>query len=65
MIVVINKMDTCDWSEERFKYIKENLYTFLVKNCGFESHRIFWVCVEGLTGMNLKEKVNIPEAEWY
>lgn len=53
IIVCINKMDTCDWSQERFQYIKENLDLFLVKNCGFESHRVFWVCVEGLSGINL------------
>lgn len=58
-------MDYVDWSEERYNYIKENLFTFLMRNCGFESHRIFWTAVEGLTGLNIKDPVNLPQAEWW
>lgn len=35
----------------------------MTRNCGFEKSTIWWVCVEGLTGLNIKEKVtNVP---WY
>ena len=40
LIVCVNKMDTCGWSEERYNYIKENLQNFLSRSCGFEHHRI-------------------------
>lgn len=63
LIVCINKMDTCEWSEERYNYIKDKLQSFLIKNCGFESSAIQWVCVEGLSGVNMKEP--ITNISWY
>lgn len=63
LLVCINKMDTCDWQEERFNYIKENLQGFLTKNCGFELSNIKWCCVEGLTGINIK--TSVQGISWY
>lgn len=63
LVVCINKMDTCEWSQDRYNYIKDNLQPFLVKNCGFETGSIFWCCVEGLTGVNIKEPVK--GVDWY
>ncbi len=65
MIVLVNKMDTCNWSQDRFKYIKEQVQPFLINSCGFEDKGIFWVCIEGLSGVNIKERVDKPEASWY
>ena len=41
LIIIINKMDTVNWSEERFNYIKENLMPFLTKSCGYDEKNIF------------------------
>lgn len=65
LIVCVNKMDTCGWSEERYKYIKDNLYDFLVRSCGFESHRIQFCAIEGFTGENMKTRTLKAEAFWY
>lgn len=58
-------MDTCDWSEERYNYIKNNLYDFLVRSCGFESHRIQFCAIEGFTGENMNKRTQKAEAFWY
>lgn len=65
LVVVINKMDFCDWSEERYNYIKDQLYPFLRKNCGFDSEKIFWAGVEGITGLNIKNPIPNEKAPWY
>lgn len=57
LIVCVNKLDTCNWSIERYNYIKDNLRDFLVRNCGFDSDNIQWICVEGMSGINIKEPV--------
>ncbi len=65
IIVIINKMDFCDWSEERYNYIKDQLYPFLRKSCGFDSEKIFWAGVEGLSGINIKDRISYEKAPWY
>ena len=65
IIVIINKMDFCDWSEERYNYIKDQLYPFLRKSCGFDSEKIFWAGVEGLSGINIKDRIQTDKASWY
>ncbi len=65
IIVVINKMDFCEWSEERYNYIKDQLYPFLRKSCGFDSEKIFWAGVEGISGLNVKDPVPYEKAPWY
>lgn len=65
LIVIVNKMDTCKWAESRFNYIKENLDPFLKNYCGFDPKNVTYVCIEGLTGYNIKEKGDKPEASWY
>lgn len=65
LVVVVNKMDSVDYSKDRFDYIKNNLEEFLIKNCGFEKDYIYWVVVSGLTGAYIKEKPNPSPAPWY
>lgn len=62
VVVIVNKMDTCDWSEERYNYIKKNLSEFLKTSCGFEEDKTFWCAIEGLTGKNIIDPINV---EWY
>jgi peptide chain release factor subunit 3 len=65
IIICINKMDFCDWSQERYNYIKDQLYPFLRKQCGFDSEKIFWIGVEGLSGLNIKNQIQDERAQWY
>ena len=65
IIVVVNKMDTCNWSEERYNYIKNSLEPFLITNCGFQADKIYWTCISGLTNSNMKEPVAPETMPWY
>lgn len=57
IIVCINKMDYCSWSQERYTYIKDQMFSFLRKSCGFESDKILFIGVEGLSGSNIKTEL--------
>ena len=36
LVVAVNKLDTVDWSEDRFKEVEVNISTFLTKQvCSF------------------------------
>lgn len=65
LAVAINKLDTVNWSQERFDEIKQKLGTFL-KQAGFRESDVTYVPCSGLTGQNL---VNKPTEEaltkWY
>ena len=61
-ILAINKMDSCDWSEERFEYIKTEVIAYL-KKVGFQEKNINAVPYSGFKGDNLIAKSeNMP---WY
>ncbi|XP_043286328.1 HBS1-like protein [Venturia canescens] len=64
LAIVVNKLDTVDWSKERFDEIVEKLSLFL-KQAGFKETVTFVPC-SGLSGENLIAK---PTAEglssWY
>ncbi|XP_065572262.1 protein HBS1-like [Artemia franciscana] len=65
LVVSINKMDTCDWSEERFIDIKKRMATFL-KQIGFKEDEIKYIPVSGLSGVNLTRKPAEPcLTSWY
>ena len=64
LIVLVNKMDTCDWSEERFKQIRKNLGPFLRK-IGYKVKRdVSWICCSGLNGENIKDRIPESLAPW-
>lgn len=52
IIVVINKMETSNWSFERYDYIKTQLEIFLLE-LGFSKECIRFIPVSGLLGINL------------
>ena len=62
LIVAVNKLDTVDWSESRFKDITEKLGKFLKQQVGFKESDVTFVPVSGLTGANLvnRKDVNAP-----
>ncbi|CAD5206358.1 unnamed protein product [Bursaphelenchus okinawaensis] len=65
IVVALNKMDAVDWSEERFKEIKEVLNLFLKKNAGFNN--IQFVPLSAFDGVNLNNKPapDHPLMAWY
>ena len=52
----MNKLDTIDWSKERFDEIAAKLGKFLKTQVGFKDSDISFVPVSGLTGANLNER---------
>lgn len=65
LAVVVNKLDNCNWSEERFKEIESQLKPFL-KKVGFKISSVPFVPCSGLTGENLAQKSTIKElTSWY
>jgi len=62
VIVGINKMDTCKWSEERYVEIKNEMSNML-KKIGYKPSRIPFIPYSGYHGDNLT-KVS-DKASWY
>jgi len=65
LLICINKMDTVNWDIERYEHIKKSLLPFLMTSCDYNEDQIRWVCVEGLSGRNIKEPVTKELAPWY
>jgi len=55
LIVAVNKLDTVNWSKERFDEIILKLGKFLKTQVGFKDSDLNFVPVSGLTGANLRE----------
>ena len=70
IIVGINKMDLCHYSEERYLEIKKDIRKFL-KKIGYDDDSIQYICYSGLTGHNLvnryenDDKLKINKTPWY
>lgn len=64
LIVAINKMDTVNWSEERFNEIKTQMSAFL-KSTRFNLESTAFIPCSGLQGDNILKAVNSPSASWY
>lgn len=61
-ILAVNKMDSCNWSEDRFNEIKKEVVSYL-KKVGFQEKNINAVAYSGFKGDNLIERSeNMP---WY
>ena len=56
MIVVINKMDLCEWGQERFDECKDKLIPFL-KKTGFNPKAVQFMPISGQQGDGLIEEV--------
>ncbi|CAK5058112.1 unnamed protein product [Meloidogyne enterolobii] len=65
LIVAVNKLDTADWSKERYDELCSILSVFLQKRTGFEF--VQFVPVSGLYGINLVKcpSSDHPLAVWY
>lgn len=61
--VVINKLDTVNWSKERFNEIMDKMNVFL-KQAGFKDSVTFVPC-SGLSGENIVTQPKEPLSNWY
>ena len=64
IIVAVNKMDMCNWSQERFTEIQQQMTAFLTQ-ANFASKNINFVPCAGLTGENVVTPVEKSKAPWY
>lgn len=65
MAVAVNKLDTSNWSQERFNEIVKKLKLFL-KQAGFKDTDVTYIPCSGLTGENLVKPPREPELlKWY
>ena len=64
VIVAVNKLDTVNWSKERFDEITQQVSGFLSAT-GFQLNNVSFVPVSGLHGDNLVKRSADPEASWY
>eukprot|EP01024_Parvocaulis_polyphysoides_P006936 TRINITY_DN12054_c0_g2_i1.p1 TRINITY_DN12054_c0_g2~~TRINITY_DN12054_c0_g2_i1.p1 ORF type:complete len:606 (+),score=126.21 TRINITY_DN12054_c0_g2_i1:206-2023(+) len=63
--VIISKLDTCDYSQQRFEEIKNVLGAFLGK-CGFRQSQVEWTLAAAPLGVNLVKGVEDVEGlEWF
>jgi elongation factor 1 alpha-like protein len=65
LAVAVNKMDTCDWSKQRFDEICVKMGSFL-KQVGYKENELAFIPCSGLMGENLTKKPeNCPLNQWY
>lgn len=65
LTVAVNKLDTSNWSQERFNEITKKLKAFL-KQAGFKDSDVTYVPCSGLTGQNLVKTPDEPQLlKWY
>ncbi|XP_022819255.1 HBS1-like protein [Spodoptera litura] len=65
LAVAVNKLDTSNWSQERFNEITKKLKAFL-KQAGFKDSDVTYVPCSGLTGENLvKSPTEAELLKWY
>ena len=62
LIVGVNKMDSCNWSEQRFNEIKEEM-TKMITISGFKPKQVAFIPYSGFHGENLVEKTD--KMPWY
>lgn len=63
--VVVNKMDTVNWSKERFDEIVNKLKMFL-RQAGFKESDVTYIPCSGMTGENLVKPPTEPQLlSWY
>ncbi|XP_033120935.1 HBS1-like protein isoform X2 [Anneissia japonica] len=66
LVVAVNKLDTVDWSEDRFNEIVQKLSHFLKQVAGFKESDLVYVPCSGLTGENLSKRTQEKLLrQWY
>ena len=64
IIIAVNKLDTVQWSQDRFDEISQQVSAFLT-SAGFLAKNLAFVPCAGLTGDNIVRQVEDPRASWY
>jgi elongation factor 1-alpha len=62
IIVGVNKMDACDWSEDRFNEIKDE-FSKMIQIIGYKPKKVPFIPYSGFEGDNLVERTT--KAPWY
>lgn len=57
LIVGVNKMDSCDWSEQRFNEIKSEM-TQMITSAGFKPKQVPFIPFSGFKGENLVDQTD-------
>ncbi|XP_005104900.1 HBS1-like protein isoform X1 [Aplysia californica] len=66
IIVAVNKMDTVEWNEERYRLITKKIGQFLSKQAGFKDTDVSFIPCSGLSGENLVKPATEPKlTAWY
>jgi len=64
VVTAVNKLDTVDWSQDRFDEISQQVSSFLT-SAGFLPKNLAFVPCAGITGENIVRKIVDPKASWY
>ncbi|KFY50116.1 hypothetical protein V496_09589 [Pseudogymnoascus sp. VKM F-4515 (FW-2607)] len=64
LIIAINKLDTVNWSQDRFDEISQQVSAFLTA-AGFQAKNVTFIPVSGLHGDNIARKCTEEAASWY
>lgn len=64
LVVIVNKMDDCNWKKQRYDEIMKGLIPFLA-NTGYTEKDLTFVPIAGLHGDNIKEPVPKNVCNWY
>ncbi|KAL1903371.1 hypothetical protein Sste5346_000657 [Sporothrix stenoceras] len=64
IVVAVNKLDTVNWSEERYNQIVDQTKGFL-RATGFYMSQVTFVPVSGKTGDNMAKRTTVSAASWY
>lgn len=64
IVVGVNKMDSCGWSEERFNEIKDE-FVKMLQVIGYKPKKVPFIPYSGFGGDNLVEKVDPVKCPWY
>ena len=64
VVIAVNKLDTVQWSQDRFDEINQQISAFLT-SAGFLAKNLAFVPCAGLTGDNIVRKSEDPQASWY
>lgn len=64
IVVAVNKLDTVNWSQERFDDIRIQLTEFL-KKVGFKEQQVSFIPTSGLHGDNVTKRSSSKGLSWY
>jgi elongation factor 1 alpha-like protein len=64
IIVAINKMDSAEWSKERFDEIEQQMSAFLT-TAGFQPKNLSFTPCSGLQGDNILRRCSEAKSSWY